>query len=412
MNNNDVLSRNANKTGKEIFNVKEKSTNVSNIISKNKIAQIVAKKIKVIQDKKIVKKNIKKTSNYPNNGANNIPQKKTFIEMGGANKPSFINNYMNKVKQNDKCPYFYSFIENNSIPIDKYINKGRFLLNNRKNHIKDNCTFTKFEKTAKKHSTTFITYNKKEKENLINKQTKNNKNIIESYNNKNIYQKNNISNYSYYISNLISKKPKIRKKNLNISGKNIKNKTLIKDKIKNNEDIDCIFDIVSEHKQSINLLKEENYNVNKPHEYNMKFSLLKEYEDDGSDNNLNEEKNEKVIIGKIEGYKDIIELDEINNKIKLNKKAGKEEKKSFLKNKINKKTVKTNKFLENSHFFEDDSDDFFELNFANNYCKTNFNLENIENEYEFEDLPTNEIDNNINKNKLKLFNKDKVIFNW
>ena len=144
----------------------------------------------------------------------------------------------------------------------------------------------------------------------------------------------------------------------------------------------------------------------------MKFSLLKEYEDDGSDNNLNEEKNEKVIIGKIEGYKDIIELDEINNKIKLNKRAGKEEKKSFLKNKINKKTVKTNKFLENSHFFEDDSDDFFELNFANNYCKTNYNLENIEKEYEFEDLPTNEIDNKINKNKLKLFNKDKVIFNW
>ena len=256
MNNNDVLSRNANKTGKEIFNVKEKSTNVSNIISKNKIAQIVAKKIKVIQDKNIIKKNIKKTSNYPNNGANNIPQRKTFIEMNKTNKPSFINNYMNKVKQNDKCPYFYSFIENNSIPIDKYINKGRFLLNNRKNHIKDNCTFTKIEKTVKKQSTTFITYNKKEKENLINKQTKNNKNIIESYNNKNIHQKNNISNYAYFISNLISKKPKIRKKNFHVTGKNMKNKNkiLIKDKIKNNEDIDCIFDISSEHKQPITIL--------------------------------------------------------------------------------------------------------------------------------------------------------------
>ena len=405
MNNNGVHSKNLNKTGKEIFNVKEKLINDSNKIAKNKIAQIKSKKI--IQNKKVIKKN--------NNKLKNNLQRKTFIEMSKTCKPSFINNYMDTIKKNDKYPYFFSFVEKNSYPLDKYIfNKRSILLKNRRHHLKENCTFTNFEKTIKKHSTTFITFNKKEKEYLVNKQTKNNNNIIESYNNKKTYQTNNNPNYVIDITNILPKKSKLSKNNVLNSGKNTKNKNKIikKENTKVNQDID-IFDIISEHKQSINLMKPENYNVNKPHEYNMKYSFLKEYEDENdSNNNSKEEKNEKIIIGKIEGYKDIIESDKINNK-KQSK-----EKKFPHKNKLNKKTNliintdKNNNFFEDYHFLEDNSSEFYELNFANNYCKTNINLENIDNEYEFEDLPTNENDNKTNKNKIKLFNNNKNIYNW
>jgi len=399
MNNNGIYSRNSNKTGKEIFNVQEKSINDSSKIAKNKIAQIKSKKIKIIQNKKAVKKNIYKL--------NNNPQKNTFIEMSKTCKPSFVNNYMNTIKQNDKYPYFYSFIGKNSIPIDKYIfNKRSILLNNRRNHIKESSTFTNFEKTVKKNSTTFVTCNKKET--FINKQTKRNNNVIESYNNKKTYQINN----NIDITNILPKKSKFSKNNIITSVKNTKNKNKIlkKENTKVNQDIENIFDIVSEHKQAINLMKAENYNVNKPHEYNMKYSFLKEYEDDNdSNNNSKEENKEKIIIGKIEGYKDIIESDKINNKKKS------KEKKLTFKNKINKKTNgiintdKNNKFFEDYHIFEDNSSEFYDLNFANNYCKTNFNLEYIDNEYEFEDLPTNENDNKTNKNKIKLLNNNKNI---
>ena len=167
-----------------------------------------------------------------------------------------------------------------------------------------------------------------------------------------------------------------------------------------------ILDIESEHINPINKLKIENYDINKPHEYKMKFSLLNEYNDEKNNPNDNN-KAEKIIIGNIEGYKDIIESDKINSN-KINKQ-------NKIKNKLIKQTEKIEKEnnnlknLEGFSIFEENSSEFYDLNLLNNnYCKTNQNLENIENEYEFEDLSTHEYENKINKNKFILFNIEKA----
>lgn len=138
----------------------------------------------------------------------------------------------------------------------------------------------------------------------------------------------------------------------------------------------------------------------------MKFSLLNEYNDEKNNPNDNN-RAEKIIIGNIEGYKDIIESDKINSN-KINKQ-------NKIKNKLIKQTEKNEKEnnnlknLEGFSIFEENSSEFYDLNLLNNnYCKTNQNLENIDNEYEFEDLSTHEYENKINKNKLILFNIEKA----
>ena len=61
----------------------------------------------------------------------------------------------------------------------------------------------------------------------------------------------------------------------------------------------------------INNIKINEFNVKKPKEENMKFTLLKNrYEDEENNEEINKS---KIIIGTIEGYKDIIESDKLND---------------------------------------------------------------------------------------------------
>ena len=138
----------------------------------------------------------------------------------------------------------------------------------------------------------------------------------------------------------------------------------------------------------------------------MKFSLLNEYNDEKNNPNDDENKAEKVIIGKIEGYKDIIESDKIYLKNNINN----QNKNKLLKQVEKNEKVKNNlRNLEGFSILEENSSEFYDLILLNyNYCKTNKNLENIENEYEFEDLSTHEYENKINKNKMILFNNEKA----
>ena len=73
-----------------------------------------------------------------------------------------------------------------------------------------------------------------------------------------------------------------------------------------------MLNIESEHKNNINIIKTNNFGVNKPKENNMKYTLLKEFEDNEDIKNVNKSQLENIIIGKIEGYKDIIKSDKLN----------------------------------------------------------------------------------------------------
>ena len=413
--NNTTITRISHKKGEEIFKIKEnKSFGISNIISIHKNNQVKPKKIKLSKNGKneIINKN--KENILEDKELTNLAQRRTFIETNSINNKTLFNNYMDKIAFNRKNKFFYSFVKTNANPVNKNIvNKNKILIRNKKNYKNSFLTLSSSHNPIKKNSTTLITPRKKNTENLlfINK-LKKRKEEIETYNNKRNNQQNNINNRIYGISKIIPKKINGNKKVshkttvLKEEKKEKKGNQEKKEKKEEKKEYNFILDIESEHEKSINKLKIEEYNINKPNEYKMKFSFYNEYKDD--ENDVNEKnKEEKFMIGKIEGYKDIIESDKNNFKNHINKI-------NKIKNKLYKeseKKVKENNNLKNMEgfsIFDDNFSEFNDLNILNNfYCKTNQNLENIENEYEFEDLSTYEYENKINKNKLMLFKIEK-----
>jgi len=122
---------------------------------------------------------------------------------------------------------------------------------------------------------------------------------------------------------------KDKKSKINNNNRNKKNniKTINNNEVKNNNSIinlgkkDSFLDMLetnlkynkekNERETKINNIKINEFNVKKPKEENMKFTLLKNRYDEESNN---EEINKsEIIIGTIEGYKDIIENDKLNN---------------------------------------------------------------------------------------------------
>ena len=103
-------------------------------------------------------------------------------------------------------------------------------------------------------------------------------------------------------------KKKLKKKNIVIN-----KRKLYTDENKSNEDSFLFCDMDSENKNKINIIKINEFDINKPKDKNLKYTLYKEFEDE-----TNEEKSENnskihnVIIGKIDAYKDIVESDKLN----------------------------------------------------------------------------------------------------
>lgn len=424
MSNVNINTKISVKKGEEIFKKNEKkSFYIPNRVTNHKINLIKTKIKKIIKCRKEEIINRHDINKLDDEDLTKNFQKRTFIETNRTNNKSLFSNYINKIIPNKRSYYFHSFINPNAITINNnYFNKRKVFINNRKKYKNNNfLTIPSFKNTIKKNSTTMVTKRKINSEILINNQSKKGKDVIESYNNKKrINQNNNISNTNFGISKIIPRKKNSKIKLLYTKTNNLNDKFTIlkverkkekkkeekKEKKEEMKDNINIFDTESEYINSINKLKIEKYQINKPHEYKMKFNLLNEYNDEKNNPNNDENKAEKVIIGKIEGYKDIIESDKIylknhinnQNKNKLIKPAEKIEKeKNNLRN------------FEGFSIFEENSSEFYDLNLLNNnFCKTNQNLENIENEYEFEDLSTYEYENKINKNKMILFNNEKA----
>jgi hypothetical protein len=119
-----------------------------------------------------------------------------------------------------------------------------------------------------------------------------------------------------------SKKQILTKKNAKIekNEKNINPKTSINSLNISKDSFDFLLESITKSKKNeniqnlINDIKINNFNIKKPREENMKFTLLKSKNEENEDG-TSEINKSKIIIGNIEGYKDIIESDKINNNL-------------------------------------------------------------------------------------------------
>ena len=156
----------------------------------------------------------------------------------------------------------------------------------------------------------------------------------------------------------------------------------------------------------INQIKINNYIINKPKEENLKFSSLKFYDNEERTDRASDIS--KIIIGQIEGYKDIIDQDKSKSIMELLSKVSF----SYAKNNINKQSIENAENI-NSNFFFDD------INYINSNNKeiNNINITNIKNvdeDYDSEDL-SNIISNNIksiNINSKEYIYNRKIKFNY
>ena len=265
----------------------------------------------------------------------------------------------------------------------------------------------------------------------IYKSSKDNKNILTNKFNKSKDIKN--KNKEKHINKTksidkIKHKNKIQKCNKVTNKENKKenvNKSHIKKKYsktsensmisKNDSYLDYLLDTYSNSKNKnenlvnlINDIKTNKYDIQKPKEENMKFTLLK------NNNNCNEESipevnKSKIIIGNIEGYKDIIEKDKINNIYENTISIFDEN--TLDKNKNNETKRKNKKILLNTN-----DKNYSEIYNYNNFNNNNYFISDseiksfincIEDKYDSDNLSTTILKRNKkNENSIKYKYKD------
>ena len=437
-NNNSIKNKDIKKKKYQIKILIKKSLNnekTFNIIKTDKnengiINKIIHNKIKLNKndEKNIIKKDSHNFEEINKKELKILSKKDTFVK---SDTSSRFNNYFNyKIKNsnksNKKKDYFSSFINSYTKDIKKYlINKKKI---NIRNHNQEYCTIS--NSNFSKNNTNLDLFKNIDFQIF-------NKNAIEEYNNKNAntnkkIQKNktNIKGNEYNLKRVNLEEEEEKNKKINVLKfkiiKNLKEKSNIfeKDREKDYDknDGEDILDIETEHKNEINKIKANNYEINKPKEINLKYTLLKDpdYEEDNL--NVNKSQIEKIVIGKIDGYKDIIESDELNRICKLRSKSSfdihNKMNKLIKKEKADKNNDKNMKSFSNNktsfvsmHILEDNSSEIEDLDFDNNNYGINEQLLNIENEYEFENMNIYENEaKNINENNLLPFQESKISF--
>ena len=177
-------------------------------------------------------------------------------------------------------------------------------------------------------------------------------------------------------------------------------------KLENDEFVSYEFEIENEQNNKINGIRINNFDVKKPKEENLKFTVLKE--DMESEVSISAS---KIIIGNIDGYKDIIETDKKNNQNKdkklisslLNKKSSKYNNCNLL-DRFNENSIKNvNKKINNLSILlkkESETFTFNDDNFSNSINISN-NFDGISST-----ISNNKIDDNIKNKRIKNYNSD------
>lgn len=324
------------KINNKIFSIKRKS-----------IYQNLSTKSRILKERKFKYKN-PTTFNSDNNIINKIsenknkiksePKKINIILKKKEDKKSFVDLIKEKEKEKKnivikKIKYFnlkksYENIQRKSHNINYskkncFSNKAVIQIKSKTNYnskekVKCSNDKSKIKKIFKSCDISLLKFKKKKKkdENISKKrfetlQTKSN-NLNGKYHTLlNDNTNKNERGASKIIGNYLGKrKKKIIKSDLHIYN--------------NNEEEFCynmLFEFDNEdNNKKINEIKTNKFDVKKPKEENMKYTIFKEFSEEGKevDSNTRESHISKIIIGKIDGYNDIIEKDKINNLLNNN----------------------------------------------------------------------------------------------
>ena len=355
-----------------INNIKT-ATNVSNKKNNNKINKngniTPIKKIQINSQKKNgYKKLLHPKSKNVGLSLDNILSKKAISKAKTKIKTNSYDN--NNPKTIKKSPNIKLKHIENKLNTEK-ISKNKKYIRVKYNQIKsENLNLIKIKNPYLNNKT-------ERKVDNSNKSTKRNKRNI---NTNRKYDSNNDSklisdNVSTNYKSINTKKMiKSKKDNINTTPNIIKKKNVKMIK-KFNDNTFKIFELMKENdgEEKINGVKINNFDINKPRDENLKFTFAK----DDKQSDLSVSRASKVIIGKIEGYRDIIETDKAKNHYKIysnlyNKKLNKLNLINFMNN-SNKNSYKKINNCSNILKKENDSitfndDEFYEnLNISNNW---------------------------------------------
>jgi hypothetical protein len=280
--------------------------------------------------------------------------------------------------------------------------------------IKVNCLSNK--ESPRKRDIKFNKINIKNNiKKIVIKRKNNNKNINNKILNeiksmKNLKLNNNFKNKK--IDKDIIKKNKCKKLNNNIKNKSIISlgkKESFLDMIENYTKTINIIEKNNERETKINNIKINEFNVKKPKEENMKFTTLKNrYEDE--ENQEGEEINKsRIIIGTIEGYKDILEDDKNSDFLQKDNSINVLESNTLDNNSIsrkkNKKILLNFNSLESKDYKEENNFDGLEINsninnngFILNDSEIKSILNYVEGDNDINDLSTTILKNNTKYN--------------
>ena len=321
------------------FKSPKKSKNNKIIKTMNKKEKCLMNTFRNINNNKIITKVPNKNNTHKINENNNITSKK-IIKINNSRKSEYkkliclpsricvsLDSIISKntINKNKMKINTNSYDKNKKITINKspkinlkYMEKklNTEIIKKNKKYLKVKYDQTKKENVNLKKTKQNCKYNKIENK-TVNSNKRNKRNInskkYDSNNNSKLLSENGSTNYKSIKS---KKKLKFNKNNIySTPNNNIRNKKNVKF-IKNvNDNTYKMFEFIKENdmEEKINVIKINNFDLNKPKDENLKFTFVK----DDKQSDLSVSRASKVMIGKIEGYKDIIEIDQKKNLYKL-----------------------------------------------------------------------------------------------
>ena len=285
-------------------------------------------------------KNKKETNNYRKNRNKklvNFPSKKICFSLDNILSKKKVNKTKTKTKTNsfdnkniiiNNSPKIRLKNMENKLNSEKIKRQKKYIMHKTGQIKSENMTKVIINNRTKKINEEYYKSERKSV-NVLNNVVKN----IKSNN----YSRENSNNNSKLLSDNISTNYKSlhSRRNLNSSQKEKQKMNLTpninieKNKTRHNKINSCKnterehsnnnykifeFTIDNEKNERINGVKINNFDVNKPKEENLKFTFAKEEKE----SDMSVSCASKVIIGKIDGYKDIIENDQKNNHFRFN----------------------------------------------------------------------------------------------
>ena len=300
----------------------------------------------------------------------------------------------NKKNTKNKLTYFGREEPNVINNKNNYNNKDNIKIINSKRNTNPNPLFKEdnlyLRNINRKNKSQKESKNKNRKINLNLKLNKNNYKLVKkvevrklSFDKLDNNIEKNKSSETKYASNYTN-----FEKNYLINSKNDKSENKKLKKELSSEEMSN-YNLMTENEQGINNkineIKINDYIINKPKEENMKFSSLKYNFSENDEKNEKISELSKIIIGQIEGYKDIIEQDKSKSLLELLSKISF----SYAKNNTNNKQSIINGDNINSHFFGEVNIDNKEINNINIT-----NIKNVDEDFDSEDF-SSIIRNNI-----------------